>query len=336
MLWKQERFSGVVVPAVTPVTEQGDLDVAGARRVIEHIIGGGAHPFVLGTTGEMASLTETTRARLVKTMVGVAHGRAQTFVGIGGNCLAESVNAAKRYFDLGADCAVAALPCYYPITPDHMLRFYERLADAIPGPLMLYNIPSTTHLSIPLEVVDRLGHHPRIVGLKDSENDPQRFEKGIPLWRGRDDFCHLVGTTGLCTKGLRLGSDGLVPSTGNFYPDLYVRIMDAVAGGDLDLADRLQEEQNEVSSVYQNYLRLLGRTGQILSQSIAALKFVMSELGLCGEAVLPPLLATPTDAKVVIRAEMARLNLEARCRVAKQGQRTDTFSRSRRGSAATV
>ena len=69
--------------------------------------------------------------------------------------------------DVGVDVVVAHLPNFYPLTDDHMLRYFESLADSCPGPLIVYNIPITTHHSIPLDVVSKLSQHPNVAGLKD-------------------------------------------------------------------------------------------------------------------------------------------------------------------------
>ena len=222
------------------------------------------------------------RGKTVKAIVDAVNGRALVYAGISSNSSEESIEAAKEYFGYGADAAVAHLPSYYPLTPDHMLRYYETLADNIEGELLLYNIPSTTHLSVPLNVVEKLSRHEKIAGLKDSERDLERLETAIGMFKDRKDFSHLIGWGAQCSHGLLLGSDGLVPSTGNFVPGMFKEMYDTAAAGDKENAQRLQDETDEISRVYQK--------DKILSQSLAALKLIMNKMDLCGPHVLPPLM----------------------------------------------
>jgi len=296
-----KKYKGVVVPMITPFTDAGDIDIAAAKRVVEHIVSGGASPFVLGTTGEAASIGQHDRGDFVDATVKQTAGRTLTYAGIAGNCVKTSIEAAKKYFDLGIDCVVANLPSYYPLRDYHMLRFYETLAENVPGPLMIYNITITTHMSIPLDVVEKLSRHPNIVGLKDSEKDEQRLEQAVQRWKDRADFSHFIGSAVFCAKGLLLGSDGIVPSTGNFVPKTYVDLYQAAVNGDAEKANRLQEFTNELGRIYQK--------DRVLSESLGALKVIMNELGLCGPAVLPPFIASNDAERADIKQKLAKAGI---------------------------
>jgi len=298
---KQKKYCGVVVPMVTPFADDGRIDIAAGGKVAEHIVAGGAVPFVLGTTGEASSVPDSERPGFVEAVVKQVAHRTLTYAGIASNCVSNSIELAKEYFDLGVDAVVANLPSYYPLTAEHMLRYYELLAENVPGPLVVYNITITTHMSIPLEVIDKLSEHPNIVALKDSEKNEQRFEDALAMWKDREDFAHLCGSAALSTKALSLGSDGIIPSTGNFVPKIYVELYKAAISGDLGRANEIQEQTNELSRVYQK--------DRVLSQSLAALKVVMNELGLCGEKVLPPLLQVGAEEKADILEKMASLEV---------------------------
>jgi 4-hydroxy-tetrahydrodipicolinate synthase len=221
------------------------------------------------------------RKTLVNLTVRHTAKRAVTYAGIPDNCPEASIEAAKEYLDLGIDAVVAHLPAYYPLDAENMLRFFEKLADGIPGPVIVYNIPITTHMSIPLETVDRLSRRENVCGLKDSEKDPERMQKAAGMWKDRDDFSHLCGSAVLSAKALLAGSDGIVPSTGNFAPQIYHDLYLAAANGEKEKAENIQEKTNEISKVYQ--------AGRTLGQSLPALKAIMSEMGLCTDHVLPPL-----------------------------------------------
>jgi 4-hydroxy-tetrahydrodipicolinate synthase len=278
----QKKHRGIIVPMITPFTESGDIDEKSVIKLVDNFIDKGVAPFIFGTTGEASSIPLKKRGKIVKAIVDAVKGRGFVYAGISSNSFEESVEAAKEYFGYGADAVVAHLPSYYPINENHMLNYYESLADNIEGDLLLYNITATTHLSIPLHVAEKLSHHEKIAGLKDSERDLERLETAIELFKDREDFSHLIGWGAQCANGLLLGSDGLVPSTGNFVPGMFKEMYDATTVGDKETAQRLQDETDEISRVYQK--------DKILSQSLAALKLIMNEMDLCGPHILPPLM----------------------------------------------
>ncbi|CCB89422.1 dihydrodipicolinate synthase family protein [Simkania negevensis] len=291
-----KKYHGVVVPMISPFTEKGDIDLKAAQKITEHLVVSGTFPFILGTTGEGPSMSSVQRIHLAEAVVGQTNKRVTVYAGIGHLCLNDSIELAKRYFDIGIDVVVSQLPSYYSLSPDGMLRYYEMLATSIPGPLILYNIPLTTHMSIPLKVIDELSHHPKIVGIKDSEGDEKRFEESIALWKDRDDFSHFAGTETLAVKALLLGSDGIVPSTGNIIPKAYRDLYDAACSGDAQTATALWEKTLETSQIY-----LKNRT---LDQSLPALKMIMNLQGFCEEIMLPPLYSSSIEEKAIIKKQL--------------------------------
>jgi dihydrodipicolinate synthase/N-acetylneuraminate lyase len=288
----EKAHRGVIVPMVTPLAD-GKIDRGAAERIADRLIEGGCHPFVLGTTGEGASVGADEARALVSWVASHTAGRARVYAGISSNSLGGAIDLGRRFLDAGADAVVAHPPSYFRIRGEHMLRYFELLADALRGPLLLYNIPPTTHLSIPLEVVETLSHHPHIVGLKDSEGDRDRLREAAARWSARADFSHLVGSAPDSVLGLELGSDGIVPSAGNLIPLMYRRLYDAALAGSRDTAVRLQEITDDFAQLY---------TERPLVDSLAALKAIMAAWRLCGPEMLPPLARLAPE-------EEARINL---------------------------
>ena len=272
---------GVIIPMVTPFKTDGTIDTGAAEKLTRHVVDGGAAPFVLGTTGESASIPADERLNMVRATLDAAKGSAPVYAGISSNNLTESRSFARAYFDLGVDAVVAHMPAYYQLTDAYLFRYFTDLADTISGPLILYNITAVTHQSLSLEVIDRLSHHPRIIGVKDSERDQQRFDRSLKLWAGRTDFKFLVGWGAVMAESLLQGAAGIVPSTGNIVPELYVDLYRAAVSGDRSAAMQYQERTSEISKIYQG--------GLTLGESLAALKVILSGLGLCEKNILPPL-----------------------------------------------
>src|SRR5579862_9480786 len=150
-------FRGVVVPMVTPFTPEGRIDEPAVDRIVAHLIKGGVHGiFPLGTTGEAASIHSDDKRRLIATTVKSVAKRAMVYAGIASNSFRESLEAAKAYAEVGVNALVAHMPSYYPLSDEQVETYFRRLADQVSLPLVLYNIPATTHQSIPLDAIDRL------------------------------------------------------------------------------------------------------------------------------------------------------------------------------------
>ena len=295
------KYNGVVVPMVTPVTPNGFLDKPAVERIIRSFVQAGVSPLLMGTTGEGNSVSTIDGQELIETAVKAAEGQITIYAGLTGNCFIEQLKQAGYYSASGADVIVATLPSYYSLTPEQMENYYRRLADSIKGPLMLYNIAATTQMSIPIDVIERLAAHPNIVGLKDSERDLERMEKCIAIADERDDFAYFCGWAAQSAKSLELGGNGIVPSTANFVPGMFRQLYDAAVSGDMETAYRLQDETKEIAKLYQ--------AGRTLGQSLTALKVMMQTRGLCTPDMLMPLTRLSAEEEAAIAAQAQAITL---------------------------
>lgn len=293
---KEKKYKGVVVPMVTPVTKEGMLDTAAVERIIEFFVEAGVSPLLMGTTGEGNSVSQADGLLFVETAVKAAQKRITIYAGLTGNCFSEQLKQAEAYTQAGADVIVATLPTYYALTPEQMENYYRTLADSIKGPLMMYNILATTHMSIPVDVIQRLADHPNIVGLKDSERDLERMAQCIEIAKDREDFCYFCGWAAQSAYSLSLGGDGIVPSTGNYVPDMFQQLYEAAVKGDMDTANRLQNETNEIAKIYQR--------DRTLGQSLTALKVMMQTKGLCEPWMLMPLTRLSAEEEKAIKLKI--------------------------------
>jgi len=176
---------------------------------------------------------------------------------------------------------VATVPSYYALTETQTKNYFTALADKSPLPVIIYNIPATTHVSLPLDWLDELSHHNNIVATKDSERSDERLEKSIALWKDRKDFSHFVGWAARSAKALLSGSDGIIPSTGNIVASIYKTLVDAVVNADEAKAYQMQQLSDAIGAVYQ--------ANKTLGESLWALKVLMQSKGLCEPFVMPPL-----------------------------------------------
>jgi 4-hydroxy-tetrahydrodipicolinate synthase len=202
------------------------------------------------------------------------------YAGISGNCFRESVELAITCKSLGVDAVVAHMPSYYPLSDEEIEAFFRRLADAVPLPLVLYNIPVTTHHSISLDSIDRLRAHPNIVALKDSSGDAVRLTELVKRTGGRDGFPVLLGSSSQFTHGLKLGGVGLVPSGAHLVADQYQAMFDAAMANQWKAVEKLQITTDNACA---KYIR-----GRSIGQGLAVLKAMLEQRGMCGRTMLPP------------------------------------------------
>lgn len=290
---KTKKYQGVVVPMVSPLTGNKEIDKVAVERILHSFSKNDISPLVLGTTGESASFDIKESIDLVKASVRAKGANQTIYVGLVGNNVRYNINCANLYFDLGAEVVVATLPSYYMLTPDQMLDYYTTLADKLTGPLMMYNIKSTTQMSIPLEVVERLSKHENIRGLKDSERDMERLKKCISSYKSREDFSFFCGWGAQSANSLKWGADGIVPSTGNVVPEMYRDLYAAAVQQEEGKAGSLQQKTDEVARIYQE--------NRTLGQSLAALKEMMNVLDLCSSYMMPPLTELNKEEKEQVR-----------------------------------
>lgn len=276
-----KKYTGIIVPAITPLTAKLQLDETAVEKIFASFYQYNISPFILGTTGESASLP----LQLKKDYVCAAEKNKKMgsllYAGIGSNVLAESIEFATYCCLHAVDVLVATLPSYYALTEKQMLQYFNTLADNISLPLFIYNIPATTHMSIPLTVIDELSKHKNIVGIKDSERSEERMNESLRLWKDRNDFHYILGWAAKSADALLLGADGLVPSTGNLYPEIYADMLLAFKQEDKDRLFAMQKFSDDYGALYQS--------NRTLGDSLLELKTLMKKKGLCEAVVMPPL-----------------------------------------------
>jgi dihydrodipicolinate synthase/N-acetylneuraminate lyase len=190
-----KKYTGIIVPAITPLTAKLQLDETAVEKIFASFYQYNISPFILGTTGESASLPLQLKKDYVCAAAKNKKMGSLLYAGIGSNVLAESIEFATYCCLHAVDVLVATLPSYYALTEKQMLQYFNTLADNISLPLFIYNIPATTHMSIPLTVIDELSKHKNIVGIKDSERSEERMNESLRLWKDRNDF-HYIGLGG--------------------------------------------------------------------------------------------------------------------------------------------
>jgi len=281
---------GSIVALVTPMHEDGRVDAAALRRLIDwHIAEGTDCIGVVGTTGESPTVTMEENCDVIRIAVEHAAGRVPIMAGTGANSTAEAIELARFAREVGADCHLSVVPYYNKPSQEGIYRHCRAIAEAVDLPLVLYNVPSRTVADMQPETVLRLAQVPGIVGLKEATGDIARASwliKQLPR-----SFSLYSGDDGTAVALMLLGGQGNVSVTANVAPRLMHDLCMAAIEGDVKRATAL-------------HLRLLPLHKQLFCEpSPAPTKWAMAQMGLCAEHVrLPIVPLTPAGAELVGQA----------------------------------
>ncbi|MFB3827893.1 MAG: dihydrodipicolinate synthase family protein [Bryobacteraceae bacterium] len=236
-----QRLNGVIVPMVSPLTAEGEIDEESTARLVEHLLAGGVSGvFALGSSGECVALAWPKQLRLLRAVVKCVRGRVPVCAGLCSNSLEETFERAGAIAEAGADFAVVLTPYYFRTSQREMVRFFGAVADRSPLPVVAYNIPFRTNNTLEPPTINELRRHPNFVGLKDTVNDFARTLAILGDVRGDASFSYMHGNELLALPAAAAGAAGCVVSIANFAPAFMVEAWNAAAGGAPDAIARYQ------------------------------------------------------------------------------------------------
>ncbi|RAI84409.1 dihydrodipicolinate synthase family protein [Algoriphagus yeomjeoni] len=280
-----QPFRGIIPPMITPLNPDFSLDKKSLDLILEHMIAGGVHGvFILGTTGEFASLSSRVKKQLIELTCKKVDQRIPVLVGISDCSFEESLDLAKCARDAGADILVATNPFYMNIGQEELIFYFSKLADQVELPVFLYNMPSHTGINIDLETVKVLVEHPNIIGIKDSSGDKKYFESLCDTFREHPEFTILVGPEEILMETMNMGGHGGVSGGANLFPALYVKLFEATEYQDLERMKVLNETVQFLSKNLYSH-------GTYKSNYLKGLKASMAFEGLCQGVLAMPLSA---------------------------------------------
>jgi 4-hydroxy-2-oxoglutarate aldolase len=191
---------------------------------------------VLGSNGEAVHLHDDERREVIRiARRAIPEGTRRMIVGAGREWTRATDEAVREAFDMGADAVLVGLPSYYkPMLTEAVLeRHLRAVADASPGPILLYSVPQFTGVPLPLAVVASLAAHPGVAGIKDSSGDLENLKALARIRREHgDEFSVLVGNASLLAEGILAGATGAVLAVANVAPRLCAGIIEAARRGD--------------------------------------------------------------------------------------------------------
>src|SRR3982751_811091 len=162
-------ITGSLVAIVTPMREDGSLDLARFRQLIDwHVAEGTDGIVVVGTTGESPTVNVDEHKELIRVAVEHSAKRIPIIAGTGGNSTAEAIELAESAKKAGADASLSVVPYYNKPTQEGLYRHFSKIAQRVDLPMIVYNVPGRTVADIQNEPVLRLSQVPNIVGIKDA------------------------------------------------------------------------------------------------------------------------------------------------------------------------
>lgn len=297
-----KKFTGLIPPMVTPLAAPDRLDAKSTEKMVRHLVSGGVDGiFLLGTTGEGPHLPYSVREALVRKVCSVVKGRVPVLVGITETDMEDALAFAERCRAFGAAGFVAAPPYYFKLTQKECIDWYREMADRLPLPLVVYDMPAHTDTTIEPATIAELSKHPNIVAMKDSSSVIALFNKyRVALSPQADKFSLFMGPDEAMGEAVLMKADGGVCTGANLWPRTFKKMYEAAVRGDVEEVRRLQWITTTSSSL----LYGLGE-GQI--GFLKGVKAALSEMGLVKNVMTAPFKPFNGAELKPVRAALAKL-----------------------------
>lgn len=247
------HLHGIIPPLATPLDERERVDEGALKNLVRQLLQAGVHGFfVLGSTGEFAHLQDDEKRRAIDIVLAEVNKAVPVLVGVTEAGTQRTIAWVKEAQKRGADSIVAAPPFYYPLTDDELERHFRALAMETDLPILLYHIPETTKIRIPLSVIARLAEVPNIIGIKDSTGDLPFFYALLDHLRDKP-FTVLQGHEALLAPSLFYGAHGGINSLANLVPEWFVALYEAAKQGDGQRAFAWQQQINRLLDALESF-----------------------------------------------------------------------------------
>jgi 4-hydroxy-tetrahydrodipicolinate synthase len=285
--------SGAYTALVTPFTADGSaVDWEAYDKLLEHQLGGRISGLVpCGTTGEAPTLSESEHHEVVARTVRVTKQRAQVLVGTGSNNTKKTIELSRAAFESGADAVMVVMPYYSKPSQEGLFQHVKLVAEAVPGPIVLYNIPGRSVADLSVDTLLRvLDACPNVIGLKDASGNVIYCQE--LLTRGGTRCAVLSGDDALTLPMMSVGARGVISVTSNVYPKAVTELVeDALAG-------RLEAARNKQLALYPVHRAMFNEPNP------APVKAALALRGLTTDAVRPPLVAATEACRKLVESAL--------------------------------
>lgn len=245
---KKPLFTGSGVALVTPMYADGSVNYDKLSQLIEYQIRAGTSAIIVcGTTGEASTLEDQEKREIFRFTVEAVCGRIPVIAGTGSNDTRHSVELSCAAADLSADGLLVVTPYYNKCSQSGLIDHYEAIADAAGIPVIAYNVPSRTGVSMTAETCRVLSRHPLINGIKEASGNLDLFLQirakcgdELPVWSGNDSQI---------VPYMSMGAVGVISVLANICPEDTAQITELCLTGDYVSAQKLQTEYSELISM---------------------------------------------------------------------------------------
>ncbi len=289
-------ITGSLVAIVTPMLEDGRLDIARFRKLIDwHIAEGTDGIVVVGTTGESPTVDFDEHKELIRVAVEHSQGRIPIIAGTGGNSTAEAIELSTSAKKNGATASLSVVPYYNKPTQEGMYQHFRKIAETVDLPMILYNVPVRTVADLQNDTVLRLAQVPGIIGIKDATAN---IERGTDLIkRAPRNFAIYSGEDAGALALILLGGHGVISVTANVAPRMMHEMCAAALVGDVKTARELN-------------LRLIGLHQKLFVEtSPAPVKWALTEMGLIEPGLRLPMVPLTERSYDAVREALAEAGI---------------------------
>ena len=258
-----DNLHGIFPATVSTFDIDGRFDPVSMRRIVRHQIDAGVHGlYVCGGTGEGLLMNSKERQQLLETVLDETRGDVTVIAHVGAFQIPETIALAQHASEIGAD-AISALPPSYFYKPDEIsqVNYYKSIAEASEAPLLIYNIPQRTGITMTESLYDELIQIDNVIGMKDSSGDIYTLGHLANKWKESVIF---EGEDSLLLPSLIAGAIGGIGASYNLMPELYVQLWEAYRGNNIDKAAEIQAKVNEVIRALLISPDLIGGIKQVL------------------------------------------------------------------------
>ena len=286
-----KTIQGSIPALITPMQDDGSLDLPGLRRLLDwHIAEGSDAVVIVGTTGESPTVNYDEHCSLIETTVRHVAGRIPVIAGTGANSTTEAIELAQFARQAGADAHLSVVPYYNKPTQEGLFRHFKAIAEAVDLPLILYNVPGRTVADMATDTALRLAQVANIIGIKDATGN---IERGSDLLqRAPAGFSVFSGDDATAIALMLLGGKGSISVTANVAPALMHKMCAAAIGGDLAAA----REMN---------FRLLGLHRNLFHEANPIpVKWAAQQMGLVGGGIRLPMTSLSPEFHGRLRSAM--------------------------------
>jgi 4-hydroxy-tetrahydrodipicolinate synthase len=275
-------FRGSMVALVTPMYADGSVDFDSLARLVDfHVDNGTTAIISMGTTGESATLDMPEHCEVIRRTVELARGRIAIIAGTGANSTTEAIQLTQCARDSGVDACLLVTPYYNKPTQEGLYLHHRKIAETVPIPQILYNVPGRTVCDMLPETVARLSDVPNIVGIKEATGDLNRLKDIMSKLGdskiGAGDFDLFSGDDATGTEFMLQGGHGVISVTSNVAPKAMAAMCEAAIRGDRDSAEALNQP-------------LLGlHKNLFLEANPIPVKWALAEMGMIQRGIRLPL-----------------------------------------------